>query len=187
MYINFNFLMSSELSPDKVAYLVALKQQKLEYLEKYPELLEELDQEGLVSYIKAKRKDDSKFLRARVSDFGKQVLEELDSVEVSEDTIRMFSWLSEYYLKLGKSIGNGAKTKRHIERFSQETGIFKNNLALLCKEFLLDEENMNFNNVLEYAFYKAPTAFETKFNINESRLYKYYKTRESHFKNIFVE
>jgi hypothetical protein len=109
-----------------------------------------------------------------LSEEGKQLLSDLEEAEILEEDEKVLSWLCNQYLKLEKTVGNKKRTARHIRDFRIKSGIEKNNLIRLCLDFLSDETNMEYNNVLEYAFYKAPTAFQTRFNLEDSRLYKHY-------------
>ena len=174
--------------------LQLIKQNKTEDVSEFLELsivgtmiLERFEVDNYVEYIKPKKKGDSVYKCVRTTKKANSLLESISTASVAEEDKTVFDWLKKHYLKMGKEVGNGAKTQRHIRDFRIKTGIEKNNLLNLCLAFLQDEDNMTYNNILEYAFYKAPTAFETKFNIEESRLYKYYLKREPYFKSIFKD
>lgn len=184
MYINFKEFKKSGLTPEDLVLLCAIKQENVEHISANEDKLPPLKE--LIKEIKGKPKQ-SYIEKLRLSDKGKDLLESLESVEVSEETEVIFDWLSKHYKKLDKKIGNEPKTKRHIESFSQKSGIKKNNLIKLCTAFIRDETNMEYSHILEYVFYKPKTAFETRFNLHESRLYKYYKDNENYFSNIFEE
>ena len=188
-YINFKVLADTRLQPQDVVILIAIKQKETEYLiETYwLDTLDRLEARSLIEYIKTIKKGAHPFTGLRLSSAGKKVLDALGEAEVDEEDKVVFEWLKSHYKKIGKEIGNGAKTQRHIRDFRIKSGIQKNNLIELCLAFLRDEDNMQYNNILEYAFYKAATAFETRFQLEESRLYKYYLKREAHFKSIFKE
>jgi hypothetical protein len=189
MYINFKTLVDIRLQPEDVVFLTAIKQKATDYLiETYwLESYNRLVARSLIESIKTLKKGAHPFTGLRLSSAGKKVLDALEEAEVEEEDKVVFEWLKKHYKKLGKEVGNGAKTQRHIRDFRIKSGIEKNNLLELCLAFLKDEDNMQYNNILEYAFYKAPTAFETRFNLEESRLYKYYLKRENYFKGIFKE
>ena len=73
-----------------------------------------------------------------------------------------------------KDIGNKKKTKMYIAEFRVHSGIEKNELAHLMSQFLNDEANMLYNNKLEFALFKSSNLYQTKFNLDESRLWQYY-------------
>ena len=189
MYINFKVLQDLLLQPEDVVFLTAIKQKETDYLVEtyWKESLERLEGRSFIESIKTSKKGEHHYARLRLSKAGRKLMEALETPPVEEEDKTVFEWLKKHYLKMGKEVGNGAKTQRHIRDFRIKSGICKNNLLKLCLAFLQDEDNMTYNNILEYAFYKAPTAFETRFNLEESRLHKYYLKREPYFKSIFED
>ncbi len=188
MYINFTVLNNEGFSSLHLVCLIAVKQKNFEYLEGFcPDYIRDLVDRGYIINIKVSKKLEGTPQSLRITPKGKKFLDELETAEIEEEDKVVFEWLKAHYKKIGKEVGNGAKTQRHIRDFRIKSGIEKNNLIELCLAFLRDEDNMQYNNILEYAFYKAPTAFETRFNLEESRLYKYYLKREDYFKTIFKE
>lgn len=187
MYINFKEFEKSNLSTDELVTLCALKQNNTTYLEANSDTLEQLEYEGLVKEIKGFKKL-SKYEKVRISDEGKKLLEKLEGIEVSEDTEIIFNWLSDYYKGLGKEVGNASKTKRWIEHFAQKSGIKRNNLVKLCKAFVSDENNMEYSHRLEYIVFKPKTVYQTKFSLEDSRLFQFYMKSKKHFdEKIFSE
>lgn len=187
MYINFNVLEKESISPLSLICLIAVKQKNFIYLEDVASgNIEDLIYKEYVKNIKVSKKLEGSRQALRITPKGNKLLVDLDTPEIEEEDRVVFEWLKKHYLKLDKEIGNGAKTLRHIRDFRIKSGIDKNNLLILCLAFLRDEDNMQYNNILEYAFYKAPTAFETRFNLEESRLYKYFLKREDYFKSQFT-
>jgi hypothetical protein len=73
----------------------------------------------------------------------------------------------------------------YIALFRVQSGIEKNHLAILLDEFVKDDNNMEYNNRLEYAFFKASNVFQTKFELDQSRLYTYYLKRKQYFDSVF--
>lgn len=189
MYINLKVLLNTGIAPTTLVCLLAIKQQDYDYLKKcyWVEEKAHLLERGYIKNIKSSKKLEGTTQTLRITPEGNRLLVDLETAEVEEEDKVVFEWLKKHYKSLGKEIGNGAKTLRHIRDFRIKSGIEKNNLLKLCLTFLRDEDNMLYNNILEYAFYKAPTAFETRFNLEESRLYKYYLKREDYFKANFTK
>lgn len=186
MYINFKEFKRCGLSANELVTLCALKQCDATYLEANSDTLEQLEYEGFVKEIKGSKKL-SKYEKVRISDKGKKLLEKLESIEVSEDTEIIFDWLADYYKRLGKEIGNANKTKRYLQLFSEKTGIKRNNLVKLCKAFVSDETNMEYSHRLEYILFKPKTIYQTKFSLEDSRLFQFYTKHEQLFLNMFQE
>ena len=184
MYLNFN-VYPEQLLPCDLYYLLAIKLVKTD-IDIPEDVLSRFETLNLVKYIKGAIKEEER-LKLRLSDKGKDLLKELEEPEVLEEDVVVYNWLRDFYTKSGKDIGNGAKTKRHIRDFRIKSGISKNSLVFLCTTFLKDENNMMYNQKLEYAFYKPPTAFETRFNLEESRIWNYYKKHIEYFTNKFKE
>jgi hypothetical protein len=189
MYINFKVFEENKLNIGDVELLTAIKLKATEFLISYflDSDYNRLKELSFIKHIKASKKKDHPFISLRLSDKGNNLLNSLEEAEATEEDKKVCEWLKSHYKKIGKEIGNGAKTLRHIRDFRIKSGIEKNNLIKLCLAFLQDEDNMEYNHKLEYAFYKPATAFETKFDLEESRLYKYYIKREAYFKSIFEE
>lgn len=188
MYVNFKVLDDEGLNSLHVFCLIAFKQKNFEFFEGInPTYVEDLFNKDYIIEIKGSKKLKGTNQEFRITPKGKKFLEDLETAEIELADKIVFNWLKEHYKKVGKEVGNGAKTLRHIRDFRIKSGIEKNNLIRLCLAFIQDEDNMQYNNILEYAFYKAPTAFETRFNLEESRLHKYYLKREDYFKSIFEE
>lgn len=188
MYINFSVLSKEELIPLHVFTLIAVKQKEFGYLE-FINLtcIEDLIDKEFIKRIKVPKKLEGTAESLRITPKGNKFLEELETPEVEEEDKVVFEWLKKHYKKLGKEVGNGARTQRHIRDFRTKSGIQKNNLLKLCLAFIQDEDNMQYNNILEYCFYKPLTAFQTRFQLEDSRLYKYYLKREDYFKSVFEE
>jgi hypothetical protein len=176
MYINLKVLEKSGLHFDDLVFLCALNQKDSEFLinNLTDTTFKRFEALSLLTNIKAKKKNEHSYISLRLSEQGKQLLSELEEAEVEEQDSKVMEWMGEQYLKAGKTIGNKKRTARHIRDFRIKSNIEKNNLIKLCLDFLSDEENMDYNNVLEFAFYKPMTAFQTRFQLEDSRLYKHY-------------
>jgi hypothetical protein len=189
-WINFEYLEQKKMSVYDFIILQTIKQNKYEDREKDIEKMCQkvdiffLEQEGLVDYIKGD-KSDSQYKRMRLSKKGDSILDDISTAGVLEEDVTVYNWLAKVYKKEGKELGNMAKGKRMLAQFRAESGISKNHLAYLCKEFLNDEEAYKWSQKLEYLFFKAPSAYSTRFDLGESKLYQYYLRNREKFDNKF--
>jgi hypothetical protein len=189
-WINYEYLKQKKMSVYDFMILQTIKQNKYEDREKDIEKICDkcdifyLEEEGLVEYIKGK-KSDSQYKKMRLTSKGESILDDISTAGVLEEDVTMYNWLAKVYKKEGKELGNMAKGKRMLAQFRAESGITKNHLAYLCKEFLNDEEAYKWSQKLEYLFFKAPSAYSTRFDLGESKLYQYYLKNKELFDNKF--
>lgn len=178
MYINFETLKKNNLNIGDLEILIAIKQLEKQYIEENKEYIQNrLDSHlyslNILSEIKGKKNEESIF-KIRLNRKGRELLELLEEANILEEDKIVLDWLSKEYINRGKEIGNSKRTLRHIRDFRIKSEISKNNLVILCLDFLKDDNNMEYNHKLEYTFYKPPTLFQTKFNLEDSRLYRHY-------------
>ena len=191
MYINFAILDQKKLEVEDLILLQMAKQNTNGVLAKriavYPNTrISFLTDAGYLQKIQGKKKD-SEEAKIRLSDKGKKVLEDIETPEVLPEDIILFDWMSDVYTRLGKEIGNKKKTKMYIALFRTHSGIEKNHLATLLEQFVKDDDNMEYNIKLEYAFFKPTNVFQVKFDLEQSRLYLYYLKRKEYFDTRFKE
>lgn len=191
MYINFKLTLDKGLTPIDITALQIINQNKTEDLGDLIEknisfiALETYKANSLIESIKRTKKDQSVFSVLRLTSKGKELLEDLQIPEVNDNDLLLYSWLEKIYLKAGKEIGNRKKTKIWISLFRTNSGIEKNELAFLCKNFINDEKQFEFSQRLEYVFFKPTNVFTVKFDLEQSRLYQHYLNNESFFKYSF--
>jgi hypothetical protein len=192
MYINISTLIKLP-NPLTLPLLLILKQANKKDLSEHiisvvtsEEDLNTLEEGGYISYVKGK-KGQTNFERMRLGKKGREFLNDLDEPEVEDQDERIFKWLSEIYNKKEKQIGNGKKTKRLIASFREKSGIEKNHLAFLCNEFILDDSEQDWSFKLEFVFWKPSNLFQTKFVLEDSRLWKYYNKKKAYFDKKFLE
>lgn len=192
MYINFRYLKENGMNAEEVLYLQIVKQlpsenYALEELERLSKKYSEgYFKEELIEYNKGKAKDP-KIIKTRLSKKGKELLKTISSPFVEEEDVRLFEWIKEQYIKMDKQIGNQSRIKKGISEFRVQTNIEKNKLALLLRTFLMDRENMKYNNKLENVFFSNSNVFSVRFNLEECRLYDYYLRRKEAFDARFKE
>lgn len=183
MYLNFIEFNKSKLTSSQLVCMIAI------YLKKSEEInLDDLDvlrERKLVTFIKGTPKQ-SQVEKVRLSERGKELLLSFSESEVLEEDVVIGEWLVNYYKRAGKIVKSKPKVIRLLRDFRIKSGISKNNLAKLCKAFLSDEDNMKFNNILENAIYTPPSAYASRFKLEDSRLYQYYLNRKDFFdKQVF--
>lgn len=177
MYINLEnwFKINPKLLPILLLLKHAPKKDvsdKLSYL-MTDEDLDFLLENNYIKEIKGKKKDND-LQKLRLDKKGTKYLNNLNEVEVSQETITIFEWLKEKYLKADKIVGNGAQTKRLIQWFSDQTGIEKNNLVILANDFTESEEGQEYSFKLENIWWKPDNPYQTAPKLPQSRLYNYY-------------
>lgn len=190
MFINIKNLFNLP-NPKMLPFLLVLKQsskkdvvEKLAMLLSDDEDLDELISKGYVKVLKSK-KTDNLIEKIRLDKKGTAFLHSLEEPEVEEQDKRIFDWLADQYKRNDKQIGNGKKTQRLIASFREKSGIEKNDLAFLCDAFIKDDEQQEYSFKLEYVFWKPTNMFQTRFVLEDSRLYKYYLKRKKYFDNKF--
>jgi len=190
MYINIDNLFKLP-SPFMLPLLLVLKQaSKKDVEEQVASLITNdedvtiLEEKGYIKYIKGK-KSDSAFSKMRLDKKGTKFLNDLDEPDVEEQDVTIFDWLSKIYKDREKQIGNGKKTKRLIASFREKSGIEKNHLAFLCNTFINDDSEQEYSHKLENVFWKPANLFQTKFVLEDSRLWKYYNKKKDWFDQEF--
>lgn len=192
-YFNLPLIHEKEFNLHEVIVMQVLKQNRSEENENYlalylcDDMIEKFTEFGLITYIKKKKKSESDLSVMRLSKKGETLLEDFQTPEIISDDILIYDWLEDIYKKSDKEVGNRKKTKMWIAYFRAYSGISKNKLAYLCQTFINDEEQMEWSRRLEYLFYKPSTVFATKFDIEESRLFKYYLKHQQMFDKQFEE
>ncbi len=189
MYINLTVLSKANILFEDIVLLCAISQKESEFLINHltDTNFKRFEALSLLTNVKSKKKDEHPYISLRLSETGKQLLSDLEEVEILEEDKKIAEWLISHYKKIGKQVGNSKRLLRHIRDFRIKSGIEKNNLIKVCLDFISDDDNMEYNNVLEFAFYKPMTAFQTRFQLEDSRLFKHYLKKENYFKSIFEE
>lgn len=190
MYVNINNLFKLE-NPLMLPLLLILKHAPKEDVSKRIESLgykdtdfAKLQLDGYIKFIKGNKKQNL-LQKMRLDKKGTKYLNELDEPMVEDQDIQIFDWLAGIYKQMGKEIGNGKKTKRLIASFREKSGIEKNRLAYLCNVFINDDAEQEWSFKLEYVFWKPTNLYQTKFVLEDSRLWKYYNKRKEFFDREF--
>lgn len=195
MYINISVFNKSDLEPQDLYFLAGVKQADKEVLEKLTgDVFNRLEGLSLLTSIKGK-KGDNPIYNIRLSDKGKKLFKCIFSEPIAgKDEEILFDWLSNYYLERNKEVGNPNRVKKLLAWFSNETGIYKNNLIKLIVDFLKDEYVDEESRVLEFILFypkkftsdKGKTiCYEAKPDIYDSWLYKHYLKNKDRLDNSF--
>lgn len=189
MYINIKNLF--KIDPTILPLLLVAKQAgkkelstEIAMLLPEDDITDKLIEDGYLKLLKGKANQELPE-KIRLGKKGTEFLNSLDQPDVEEEDIKVFIWLSDVYKKRNKQIGNGKNTKRLIASFREKSGIEKNELAFLCKTFIDDEEQQEWSFKLEYVFWKPKNLFQTKFVLEDSRLWTYYNKRKTYFDKAF--
>ncbi len=188
MYINYKLARAKGIDVGYIMILQMCKQQKFEDLSENlsiictqkEETLTKMIDAGYVTSIKGKAKD-SPWSKYRITDKGLEILEAIETPEVTEEDLILYDWAKKVYEKRGKEIGNAKKTKLYIALFRVNSSITGNNLAKLIKAFLDDKDCQEYSHRLEYVFFKPSNVFQVKFDLENSRLYQYYLKNKATF------
>ena len=201
MYLNVNLITSKGFTLREVLILQLLKQNQTEDLEKElvlylsDDILERFKEDGLITSIKKRRKDESDFRVMRLSTKGKKMLKDFtENFEGTEEDRIIAEWAIEQYKRKDKEVGNEGRVKKYLTLFRQETDIDKNKLAYLIGHFLKDDYVDDTSRVLEYALFypkKFTTdggrtiAFQATWDVEDSWLYRHYLKNKKEFDEKF--
>lgn len=201
MYLNLDLFYSSNLTPDQLIQLLNIKQKRTEYINEA--FLEEFQANGLISYIKAKKKSQNPLELVRLSKQGEEFLNRLSFVgAVDEETNILAQWIiKEYKERDGGFVKNKTELARRVKWFKETTGIKGNKLALLLKLAMKDtysnDVGMSFNeykrenprailsNCAENLFWTPPNLFSKHYSLSESVLYTYFEDNEQYVREVW--
>ena len=194
MYINFKLARSKGINVGDIMILQMCKQQKFEDLSENLEIicskdekhLQRLIDSGYVSLIKGKVTEPV-WKKARITSKGQEVLDVLETPEITEEDLVLFDWAKRVYEKRGKEVGNAKDTKKFIALFRSHSSITGNNLAKLIKAFLDDESCQQYSHKLESVFFKPSNVFQVKFDLENSWLYQFYLKNKAKFDAQFEQ
>lgn len=194
MYLNIKLIHDKNFSLQEVFCMQLLKQNRNESLENYlalyfnDEIIEKFEKQGILDRVKKKKKSDSDFSTFRLSKKGANLLSDFTETYLVEDEdITVFLWLKNLYLRLDKEIGSETKCKNLISWFRRESGIAKNELITLCREFVSDEDRMEYSKVLQYVFWRGENHFQSKPKLEDSKLWLYYEKNKDRIEARWTE
>ena len=192
-YINVNLLKSRNLSLHEFAVLCLLRQNKFENnldileLELNTDVLKKFEDLNLIEQVKRKNKAQNEIELIRTSKKGNEWIDDINTVEVCEDTLKIYNWIENIYLGTNREIGNKKKTKQFIAQFSKESGITRNHLAFLIQSFINTDSEFEWSKKLQFLFFKGDSLFSVRFDLSASRLYQFYQKNENYFMEQFAK
>jgi len=210
MYLNLSKFLKSDLVPEDILYLTAIKQnaagKNVEFLSTYltDSKVAEYENQDFIKTVKGKKTDSTYFL-LRTTDKANKLLAELSyAADVDGETEVLFNWLqSVYKSKPNGIIKNKIETKRRIQWFKSITGISGNYLALLLAEFISDsfvpendEKFIDFkkqnpravlSNMLDNICWTPRNDRSVHYTLEDSPLYNYYQDNLEHINKVWAE
>lgn len=137
-----------------------------------------------IKHIKQKSKKEHLYNSLRLSDKGRNYLRDLfKESEATEEDREYLKRLTDYYISKGKEIGNPNRVLSYLIKFRTESGISGDNLTRLFGDFLSNDYVDEHSRILEFTLFypkKFTTdkgksiAYEAKWDLYDSWLYKYY-------------
>ena len=191
MYINTTILKSKNLSLQEFSVLCLIRQQKFENnteileSEVNGDILGKFTALGLVEYVSRKNKAQKELDLIRTSKKGNEWIDDINTADVCEDTLKIYNWVENIYLSTNREIGNKKRTKQFIAQFSKESTITRNHLAFLIQSFINTESEFDWSKKLQFLFFKGESLFSVRFDLHSSRLYQFYLKQENYFSEQF--
>lgn len=191
MYINTTILKSKNLSLQEFSVLCLIRQQKFENntevleSEVNGDILGKFTALGLVEYVSRKNKAQKELDLIRTSKKGNEWIDDINTADICEDTLKIYNWVQNIYLSTNREIGNKKRTKQFIAQFSKESTITRNHLAFLIQAFINTESEFDWSKKLQFLFFKGESLFSVRFDLHSSRLYQFYLKQENYFLEQF--
>lgn len=191
MYINTTILKSKNLSLQEFSVLCLIRQQKFENntevleSEVNGDILGKFTALGLVEYVSRKNKAQKELDLIRTSKKGNEWIDDINTADICEDTLKIYNWVENIYLSTNREIGNKKRTKQFIAQFSKESTITRNHLAFLIQAFINTESEFDWSKKLQFLFFKGESLFSVRFDLHSSRLYQFYLKQENYFLEQF--
>lgn len=199
-YINFKILdkFLKEFKIEDLFYILAVKQQDQENIEEYYNL--NTNQKLLdLKYLKQLKNGE-----LRLDKKGTEFLRDLGKSDtVSEDNKKIVEWFVKSYKERGGFVKNKTECLRRCEWFSNQTGFFQNQLAILISLFTLDTYNQDsgltvqefmkenprgvLSQLIDNLFYSPPNHFAKNYSLDHSPLWTYYENNKEYVEQVWRE
>lgn len=178
MYINFEYCYKKGLKNTHIMAIQAIHQNAngdSEFvLDTIPnDIFVELNDLKILKTVKPKNKSQRKRALLRLSNKGKDLYTSMTTYKLVAGDELIYNFISDVYNQLDKQPASRNKMLKLIASFRLEGGMSVEEIYKLCKSYVNDSKNMEYNNKLEYVFFKPENAY-SKFNLGDSRLWSYY-------------
>jgi hypothetical protein len=181
MYINLKLIHEKSLTVNDVMMLQIIKQNKIEDNEDMiawyitDNQIADFEEQGLVTYVKKKKKSDTNFMRMRTTTKANKLLELFETPELEPGDDQMFQYLCDMYLTdddPDRVVGNKKKTRMYCAIFRKRMNLSLHEMYWLCMTFL---QEYPYTKKLEYIFFNSNKNRHGKFenNMEDSPLYQY--------------
>lgn len=141
---------------------------------------------GYIIVIKGNRKDTI-YQKYRITKKTRTFLNSLLEPTVLAEDEEIANWITSIYKSRGKIVKSGKKTRRLIAWFRENSKIEKNCLAFLIKDFisLQEDNNFEYSHDVNNVFWRPENVFQTRPNLDDSRLYNHYLSKREWFDKKF--
>lgn len=169
MYINFKILVKSGVNAQQLLILQGIKQKEYDMFEKALPHLEKLKENGFLTTIKGE-KTQALYTKFRLSKKGKNFLRDLEIAEITEESLKLSAELISLYEDEGLDIKNKKKIVELTSWFLSETGFNGDDVYQTVSDYINSTEKTYVSN-LNNLIWKGESAFSTKWNLSQSKLY----------------
>lgn len=189
MYINLKLLEELNLTPQSVAAMQIIAQNRTEEIndKTISSVLPDIPKEYLTS-IKG-TKSSSDLSKLRLTSEANKILRDIAISDVEKDDIELIDYMIPIYLSYNDNPNIKEENKRKIgskKKLVQEAATLRCNMGLSRKEFfflMLDylekNEDSKYTKILQYVVYKSEDRYaKLENNIETSRLYQHYQNNK---------
>lgn len=171
MYLNFSLIQKNNLLPIDVVVLQFLKQLRSEPMDYslYDIHIVHLEKLGYVDRLKDRS--------PRLSKKGAEILDLIQIADATENHVALAQYLIEKYKAEDLILCSKNKLVSLIAWFCAETSLTARELYELILEYFTTEDS-KYNKRLDYLFFKPENVYQKK-NLNSSRLYIYYESKNN--------
>jgi len=190
MYINLKLLQELNLTPQSVAAMQVIVQNRTEEIndKTISSVLPDIPKEYITS-IKGK-KTDSDLSKIRLTAQGKKLLENIGIPDVGGKDLQLAEFLMEQYMSHedgeDRKLGNKKLVRQYCSILRNFMGLSHHEFYYLLEHYL---DNHKYTKVLEYCFHKPQGNFYQKFenNIEGSSIYQHYQNNEEEIRTIYSQ
>jgi len=196
MYINYEIMTAKLLSLNDLGVLTLIKQNRIADLSKEIEfevqgsqILEKLSNIGYIESVKAKNKSQTQFHLLRTSKKGNEVLDAIETPDITDGDLKMAEYLFQMYLNHEdeeRVLGNKKAITKYISILRNHLAFSLHQFYYLCEYFLAEYP---FTKKLENIFMdKNKIRYgDFKHNLSDSVLLQFYEQKEKEIEYYFTQ